>query len=307
VVFAGVFIFLLFIYLGRKVLLEVIVIETTLLISAAGLFAFYAVAGVWENAMAALMPHTTTGGIGIVLTGGGLTHINKLPKDPSLMTLLGVLFILLTDQILRGRFRYRSVLSFGVASSLTVPVALLSVAKFPTYYSWMVFGPLAVCVCSVLSKMVAGRLVSLTERSGLVLACIVGLPLQLLAVSYDWHDRDYDAVQEIVSAHVEKGDWVLCDYEVYFAVKAETVEVFLPEYVRVMSTEEMNKVTLLIGSDEALTAWRSKLGGDWNIAAQGIAPTQTTILERLTGINADVGLIGKKYQFNIYRRQVIFS
>ena len=61
-----------------------------------------------------------------------------------------------------------------------------------------------------------------------------------------------------------------------------------------MSTEEMRSVTLLIGSNEALTAWRSRLGGEWNVAAEGIVPTRPT-MQRLTGKNMDVGLVGKKY------------
>jgi hypothetical protein len=302
VVFAGVFTFLLLIYLGRQVLVEVIVIWAALLISAAGLFTFYAIHGVWQNAIVAIAPHTASGGIGTFLTGGGLTHVNKLPKDPSSMVLLALLGLLIIDQIRRGRFRWGSVLSFGLASSIAVPVASLILAKFPTYYSWMVFGPLSVCVCSVLSRMKAGALVTVGVRSGLVLACITGLPLQLLAVTYDWRDRDYDAVHRIVTANVEKDDRVLCDYQVYFAAKAKALEVFLPQYVKLMSTEEKRSVTLLIGSDEALTAWRSRLGGEWNMAAEGIVPTQTTILQRLTGKDIDVGLIGQKYRFKIYKR-----
>jgi hypothetical protein len=303
VVFAGVFTFLLFIYLGRPVMVEVIVIWVALLISTAGLFTFYAMHGVWQNALLAIAPHTATGGIGTFLTGGGLTHLNKLPKDPSLMVLLGLLGLLVIDQIRRGQFRHGSVISFGLGSSIAVSAALLMLAKFPTYYSWMVFGPLSVCLCSVMSRMHASRLTNLGMRTGFVLACITGLPLQLFAVTYDWRDRDYDAVQEIVSANVEKDDRVLCDYPVYFAAKAKAVEVFLPEYVKLMSPEEKNSVTLLIGSDAMITSWRSVLGGEWNITAQGILPKRPTILQRLTGKDMDVGLIGKKYRFRIYKRQ----
>jgi hypothetical protein len=166
----------------------------------------------------------------------------------------------------------------------------------------MVFGPLSVCVCSVLSRGNTGRVATLGFQTGLVLACITGLPLQLLAVTYDWRDRDYNAVQEIVTDHVGSADWILCDYQVYYAAKAKAVQVFLPDYIRLMSMEEKNKVTLLIGSDDALETWRNKLGGDWNLVDQGIMPAQETILQRLTGQNMDVGLLGKKYRFKIYRR-----
>ena len=303
VVFTGAFICLLAVYLQRQVFVEAAVIGTALLLSTAGLFSFYALAGVWDNAVAAVMPHTTSGGLGALLTDMELTHINKLPKDPSLVILLGVLLLLVAIKVGRGQFRSHSVLSFGVAVSVTIPVVLLRTAKFPTYYSWMVFAPLAVCVCSALSEMRPRRWAKFTLHTGLALACIMGLPFQLLAVTYDWHDRNHQAVETIVDAHVGKSDWVLCDYQVYFPAKMRASKVFLPEYLAKMTPEEKSKISLVIASDEALIRWSLVLGGQWDRVGEGMVPSQTTMLKRLTGKNVDVGLIGRKYRFDVYRRR----
>jgi hypothetical protein len=302
VVFAAVFTLLVLLYLGRHILLEVIVIWFSLLISIAGLFALYATHGVWANALNAIAPHMATGGLGTFFSGGTLNHINRVPKDPSLVVLLGVLGLLVTIQITHGRLQWRSVLSFGLVSSVIIPVALLMMAKFPTYYSWMVFVPLAVCLCSTLAKMHDRFLASLGLRAGLFLAGVTGLPLQLLAVTYDWRDRDYAAVREVVTANIAKDDWVPCDYQAYFAAKPRALRVFLPDYVKLLTTEEKRKVTLLIGSDAAVTKWRSILGGEWAVTPERIVPERITILEHLTGKDIDVGLIGKKYHLTIYKR-----
>ena len=220
------------------------------------------------------------------------------------MFLLSVLAVLVMYHVRHGQIRWRSMLSFVLVFSITVPVVLLLLAKFPTYYSWMVFIPLAICVCSIMSWLKAGGLATLGLQTGLVLAVLSGLPLQLIAVTYDWRDRDFDLVHATVSANVEKKDWVICDYQAYFAAKPTALKVFLPGYVDLLTTEEKRKVTLLIGSDAAVTKWRSILGGEWAVTTQRIVPERITILERLTGKDMDVGLIGQKYRLTIYRRQV---
>jgi hypothetical protein len=302
VVFTAAFVCLVVVYLRRKVLTEAVVIGVALLLSMTGLFTFYALAGVWKNAIAAVIPHITTGGFGALLTGTALIRSNKLPKDPSLVILLAVLLPMTAIKMRRRQLRCNSMLSFGVAVSVTIPMVLLMTAKFPTYYSWMVFVPVAVCVCSALCEIKAGRLATCMLRVGLVTVCIAGLPLQLLAVTHDWQDRNPEAVANIVNAHVGQSDWVLCDYQVYFPVKMRAHKVFLPDYVVQMTYQEKKKINLLIGSKESLIRWSSELGGQWDIV-DCIAPLQTTLLQYLTGKNVDGGLIGRKYQFDIGRRR----
>jgi hypothetical protein len=303
VVFAVILTLVAVLYLWRSILPEITVIWISLLISVIGLFSFYAMNGVWENALAAIKPHTASGGLGTLFSGETLNHHNRIPKDPSLAILLGVLGFVVAIQIRQRRFQCRSVLSFGLVASSIIPVALLMIAKFPTYYSWMVFVPLAVCLCSTVAGIQDRAVANLVIRAGLVMACVAGLPTQLVAATYDWQDRDYAAVREIVATNVGKDDWVLCDYPAYFAVKPTVEQVFLPDYVKLLTEEEKRKVTLLIGSDDMVIKWRSELGGEWTVASPTVLPKQITIIQRLTGKNVDVGLIGKKYRLAVYKRR----
>jgi hypothetical protein len=45
------------------------------------------------------------------------------------------------------------------------------------------------------------------------------------------------------------------------------------------------------------------LGGEWRASPRQIVPQRMTIVERITGKNMNVGLIGEKYNLAIYRRQ----
>jgi hypothetical protein len=193
--------------------------------------------------------------------------------------------------------------SFGLLSSTIIPVIFVSLAKFPTYYTWMVFVPAAVCVCSTLATMRIGRLTTRAIGTGLALACLAGLPLQLMAVSYDWQDRDHARVVETIAADLTKDDWVLCESQAYFAVKPTAARVFLADYIELMTSDEKRQVTVLIGSEETVREWCSTLGGEWRASPRRIVPQRMTIVERITGKNMNVGLIGEKYNLAIYRRQ----
>jgi hypothetical protein len=304
VVFTLILSLVILLYAGRKILPEIAIIWLTLLLSVTGLFSFYALTGVWENALAAIKPHTASGGLGTLFLSTSLNHQNRIPKDPSLMILLGVLGFLLMIQIRKGDFQWRSLLSFGLFLSLVLPLALLTVAKFPTYYSWMLFVPLALCVCSSLAKMQGGFFLRFGTRTALAAVCLTGLPLQLLAASYDWRARDDGPVQQIITENVTTNDWVLCDYQVYFAAKPLAQRVFLPDYTKLLTPEEEDKLTLLIGNEEAVSKWRSMLGGEWTLATERAATPGPTLLQLLTGRAIDVGLIGQQYSFKIYKKQI---
>lgn len=298
--FAGLLAVIVAVYCGRRVLPEIVAICLGLIVGLGGAALFYAAQRILPIAFGAIEHESSP--LWRILTTGTFDHRNTLPKDPSYTLLLVLLAILLLYQVRRREFRYRSLLSWGAAVAIVIPVFFLTSAKFPTYYTWMVAVPLCVALGATLATTRVPRSFERVMQMGFVLACISGLPFQLLAVSYDWSDRRPAPAQQLVASRLTKSDWVLADYQAYYGAKTSAAEVFLPSYVGLLTEEEKRRMTVLIGPKNTVAKWRSIVGGEWRVVDPGIVPKRQTILQRLTGEDIDVALIHQKYDFAIYRR-----
>jgi hypothetical protein len=97
------------------------------------------------------------GGMLAAVLQGRFRHENRLPKDASLFPLLAAGGLLLREQLRQRRFRGRSALSFGLVACGVVPLGMALAGKFPTYYNWMAYVPLAIGVCSALAPKAGGE------------------------------------------------------------------------------------------------------------------------------------------------------
>src|SRR4029453_12238588 len=79
-------------------------------------------------------------------------HENTLPKDFSFPFLLAHAVTLAIYRLKARTVQGRSVLSFGLAYTVALSITLIASGKFPTYYGWMTYIPLAVCVCATLDQ-----------------------------------------------------------------------------------------------------------------------------------------------------------
>lgn len=302
VAFVGIFSFLLLLYLRKEILLDCLSIWAGVAIGLSALLFLYGKMGVLDNALEVVLPHATTGVAGSLVSDVGFSHKNRLPKDPSLILLLTLLVVLFVYTAMNNALRWKSTLSFALAAAFTLPVCMLTLAKFPTYYAWMVSLPIAVCICSFLSNQRVQSDLRTAAACFLALAVLAGLPMQLLVSSYDWSDRATSEVSAVINRNLHKDDWVLTDYESYYPVKALADTVFLPEYAGLLNLEERERVNVLIGTDQVRARWKEMLGGDWVNIANDFAPHNATLLHTLAGQRFDVGLLGKQYRFGISRR-----
>jgi len=194
----------------------------------------------------------------------------------------------------------QQILSYGLLSSIVIPLVLVIVGKFPTYYSWMVYVPLSVAAVSAAAELESRyKPLVLTFFAS---ACLIGLPFQLAVASYDWADRSHVNVISTISAHVTQNDRVLTDYGAYYAVKNITPHVYTPQYTKRLTTAEKESLSLLVASDAFYAKAIPVIGGRWTIIGE-IKPQKGLLTEQIFGNPIRFGMFDRKYDLKIYRRQ----
>ncbi len=254
--FAVVFCALLLLFTRFKWLRECFALGAGIGAGGVGLLAFYSANGVWSDFVATFhySVHIVTG---------------SLPKDPSFFLLLVPALLAGLWQWQNGRLRLGSPLVFGLIASIWIPVLMKIIGRFPTYYSWMAYLPLAVGFATVGGEIFqSGSKVRRATLATLAsLPCLVGLPMQLGSTFWFWQERDYRAIEALVEQHVRPTDWVYSDPEAYYAVKPRAAGVCLSSYEAVRP-EENARITVMILRPEHAEGTRLRLGGNWKRAAE---------------------------------------
>lgn len=173
---------------------------------------------------------------------------NTIPKDFSaLIILAGMGFLYLCGIMLRRRTGLTLAKSAWIIASV-VTFGMYLVGKFPTYYGWMLSLPLAAIIGSYFdrvywseSRSEAGLVIVIA-----VMACAVGLPLQAGLASHDWQDRQPGAMAAWLGPKITKDDVVFCDDPFYYVVKERAGLVFTGRRFRTMSSDEFNRLTMVV-------------------------------------------------------------
>ncbi|MFO0892845.1 MAG: hypothetical protein U0790_27350 [Isosphaeraceae bacterium] len=228
--------------------------------------------------------------------------------EPSSPLLLATLGLALVAAWRRGAVLARSPLVLGVAIGIGVPFLLGLAGKYPRYYGWMAFMPMAACM-AVQIEQGSGRRLGPVAALLLVLTCLVGLPARLAVTCLEWRLRDPRPVDEVVSAAVRPTDRVYADYEAYYPAKRAAATVFLPPYAGLMpemegtgispalSRDERAAVDVLIVKPSNRERTLRHFGGRWSRVAHYSA-------EERVGSSSPVPLLGgsRPYDLVIYRR-----
>ena len=135
---------------------------------------------------------------------------------------------------------------FAIAAGILIPAALQIVAKFPLYYFWMVFIPLAIALASHLSNVNLSPAFRKMVYSLLVAGALFGLPLRLAAIALNWHSFSQQPIDAFVAKNLSPADAVVSDFKAYYPVKLNCKEMFAPTYVGIMQPEERTGVTALL-------------------------------------------------------------
>lgn len=223
--------------------------------------------------------------------------VQRLPKDPSLFLLYASVLIISVQQWSAGKLRLRSPLGFGLVAGTVVPLGMIIISKLTTYYTWMAYIPLALAVAASISWFsLRQRPLATATASALVLvACLLGLPLQAASAFYYWNDRDMTPVDALVERNVGPDDWVYTDFAAYFAVRSHTSHVFIPFTVPEQYQKRVNVMILAPGEFERYG--QMMIGGNWHYTGDSISATGHDLVRRKLAV-----LLQRRNELRVYKR-----
>ncbi len=305
---------LLVVYAGRKVLTSALAIWAGAALGVAALAWFYVSHGVLGRFWLSIRQHTSTGFFGW-LARGELRHSNLVPKDFSFMVMFAFAIVLLIWNRMDGRnyqsapnenesqspatAKARKVMAFALIYTIVLTVALIFSGKFPTYYGWMTYVPLCVCVCMALDEMRPGG----TRRlvCGIFLAGAAGISLALHGVTAadDWCDRNYANVEKVVRENVTGTDWMYGEFSTYYAAKRTAARTFMPLYLPAFLPDEKERITVLVIAPKNLNEVTNVIGGNWISTGKGFAPKR----RGFWAARRNMGFLStQNYELEVYRR-----
>lgn len=268
---------LLLVFVGWQLLPQLTAAGVGTAAGAGALMLFYRSQGVWESFLGSIRQHTTVGFFEMLFSGE-FRHSNLLPKDFSFWPVFGLAILLTGCLLAQRRLRWRSPLAFGLIHAVVLSLTLVVSGKFPTYYGWMTYVPLCMCVCATLSSHQFPGWLRGISGFALSAAFIVGIGTHLAVAAYDWSDRDYAPVTQFTCEHVKNDDWLHGDHVVYYAAKPVAARVFMPYYLPAMRESEKQRVSVLVIAPDSLTEAVQGLGGDWVSTGARLSPKRGGLL-----------------------------
>ncbi len=291
---------LIVVFLGKSFLKESISLAIGSIIGIIFLYILYSTNGAWITFLKSTAgTQSIIGQIAQVIIQRDYNAISRFAVFPdasnldySFILLFALAVAIAVHQIINRSFRLHSLIVFGITVSICIPLAMFILGKYPPYYSWMAFVPLAICVCSESESLKVNRnsWQRLIVSGVLVLVCLIGWPRQLVVSLHNWNNSDYAPVEALVERNVKESDWVYCDFGAYFAAKKKAAVVMVPSYATAESmhgipSQEKTNVSILIIEPLQLKKVVKRLGGKWYPTGDGL------------NLNA-----GKYYPYQIFRR-----
>jgi hypothetical protein len=155
-----------------------------------------------------------------------------------------------------------NLLVFGLVAALLIPGFLAALGKFPLYYSWMVFVPLAIAVLGELQDVTAGP-ARRAVCAMLLVAGLIGLPPRIAAVMWNWNSMSPKTTEDFVASNLTPRDVVIADFKTYYPVKLRCKALYAPTYVQMMTPEENRTVSALLVSPQQYAMVARAVGGNW--------------------------------------------
>ena len=302
VVFAGVLCLLLVCFLKMRYLPEMTAGALGCVVGGLLLAALYCYHGVSSEFLASTIgKHSSLGDAGLAYKlAAWRGRLGGITLAASFHLVLLTVLLIAAWTARKGRFVWRSPLGFGVAAGLAIPAGVAAAGVYPLYYGWMGYIPVCVCLCSALDARGAALPAVLRRRvvpALLGLACLAGLPLVLLLTVVEWKDRDYRLVENLVREHVRRSDCVYHDGAAFFALQTQVPAAMGYLYLRAMTPEEKQQVSVMVIRPERFAATSRSLGGRWRPCGEPLVPSRGPLL----GLDTD--FFFRKHRLQVYRRE----
>jgi hypothetical protein len=288
---------LLFLYLGKSFLPRVLAAWFGAAVGLGSLFFFYFSHNVLPQFLTSVRWQANEGFFQ-ALNRGEFRHSNLLPKDFSFAALFLLALVVAAWQMRKGTFQRKSMLSFGLVYSVALSLALIASAKFPTYYGWMTYLPLNLCLCASFTTLKRDGGPVRLSRALIAAALLAGIPLNAFNASLNWADRDYAHVEKLIRNSVTSSDWLYGDFTAYYAAKTQAAQVFMPNYLLTspFRPEEKQRMTVLVVDPKNLSLATNAVGGVWLDTGQGFIPMHR-------GWKWKIGFLATpNYRLQVYRR-----
>ena len=297
---AGVFLFLIFRW---RFWMEIAV---SFLASVLGVAAFFLVAA--DNGrLSTLLTFIRRQKIGVNVISdwihnGQLILYNYIPADFSLPFLFAATAIVFVHLLRHKKITLHSGIFLGILFDVLLSIVMLTVAKLPTYYSYMVVIPIAVALCSGLALCEPGKL-----RNAALILCVLsavaGAGLHAAAYIGNRQDRNYSHLEQFVDQTVQADDIAYVDIRGYLAVRQRARDAYFPEteerIIPLMSQQQKDSITVLLIPSSELEYTTNGLGGQWRETGQMFAPTGRNIFG-----NRRLGLVTfRPIDLKVYRRR----
>ena len=179
---------------------------------------------------------------------------------------------------------------------------MVTVAKLPTYYSYMIVIPIAVALCSGLALCEPGKL-----RNAALILCflsaVAGAGLHAAAYIGNYQDRGYSHLEQFVDQTVHADDIAYVDARGDLAARQRARDAYLAEaegpIIPLMSQQQKDSVKVLLIPPSELEYTTNGLGGQWQETGQRMAPTRRNIFG-----NRRVGMVTfRPIDLTVYRRR----
>lgn len=218
---------------------------------------------------------------GALFGRGQFIHHNYIPKDWSVPFLFAAAIVLLVSLRRQRQKVWTSALSYGILFTTLLTSLLLLLAKFPTYYSYMIVVPLAVAICSGLSMCKAGK-VSAAALLLCFFSMLAGAGLDTIAYTHNRRDQDYSRIENFVDQSVRADDIAYVEDQAYLATRQRTRDAYYPISIPgpfdgnifpLMSKEQKDSITVLIVRPTSAEDAIKSFGGSWYETGQELIPT----------------------------------
>jgi len=281
-------------------------IAVSFLASALGGAAFFMVAAV-NGRLSTLLKFISVQRPGVRVISDWIHHgrlilYNHIPADFSFPFLFAAAIILFAHLLRQKKINLHSGIFVGILFDILLSIIMLTVAKLPTYYSYMIVIPTAVALCSGLALCEPGKL----RNAALILCALsaaAGVGLHAAAYVGNYQDRDYSHLEQFVDQTVHADDIAYVDVTGYLAVRQRARDAYLPfteePIIPLMSQQQKDSITVLLIPSSELEYSTNGLGGQWQDTGQRIAPTGHNIFG-----NRRVGLLTfRPIDLTVYRRR----
>lgn len=193
----------------------------------------------------------------------------------------------------------------ALATSLLLPAALQIAGKFPIYYGWMVFLPLAIACASLAASEwpTISQPIQFAVAALLAGAMFVGLPLRTASVLATWNERDPRRVAAFIQSSVVPGETALADFKLYYALRSSDSPTILPTYIPALRPDDLSRISVLLLRPEDVPAAQQVLGEQWQPTGTELAYPRSPAFFR--GLITE--LREESYPIAVYRRAAVNS